>query len=166
MKGNVVFLGFAAGGAPGISAAVRSPHCARSPVGVVCGAGWSASRERTFVCSFADHQYVETALLLTAAGAAAFAAGDSSLAPHMRLSCHCRGDGAKKCCGSEAGCSDLTTTVLTMTIHRLAADVPPRRRPWRRWARRALSILAMFRGCPNGASFSTFGCRRRSWSQR
>jgi len=46
---------------------------------------------------------------------------------------------------------DLTTTVLTMTITGLAADSSLAGGHGGRWARRALSILAMFAGALAGA---------------
>ena len=52
MTGNVVFLGFAAGGALASPRLVRSRHCARSLVEVCVVAGWSAvaSGLRLLIC--------------------------------------------------------------------------------------------------------------------
>jgi uncharacterized membrane protein YoaK (UPF0700 family) len=71
MTGNVVFLGFAAGGAPGISAARSIAALCAFAGGSVCGGRFINSRERTPIARLLITTYVETALLLTAAGAAA-----------------------------------------------------------------------------------------------
>src|SRR5712672_1693286 len=79
MTGNVVFLGFAAGGAPGISAARSIAALCAFAGGSVCGGRLINSRERTPIAHLLITTYVETALLLSAASAAAFAADDASL---------------------------------------------------------------------------------------
>src|SRR2546425_6180567 len=79
MTGNVVFLGFAAGGAPGISAARSIAALCAFAGGSVCGGRLLSSRERTPIAHLLITTYVETALLLTAASAAAFGTGDASL---------------------------------------------------------------------------------------
>src|SRR5437879_4284536 len=78
MTGNVVFLGFAAGRAPGIAAARSIAALCAFAGGSVCGGRLTSSRERTPVAHMLIAAYVETALLLTAASAATFAANDVS----------------------------------------------------------------------------------------
>ena len=78
MTGNLVFLGFAAGGAPGISAARSIAALCAFAGGSVCGGRLTSSRQRTRVAHMLIATYVETALLLTAASAATFAASDVS----------------------------------------------------------------------------------------
>jgi uncharacterized membrane protein YoaK (UPF0700 family) len=85
MTANVVFLGFAAGGAPGISAARSIAALCAFAGGSVCGGRLISSRERTPIAHLLITTYVELALLLTAASAAAFAAGDASLAADSSL---------------------------------------------------------------------------------
>src|SRR6266850_2456464 len=109
MTGNVVFLGFAAGGAPGISAARSIAALCAFAGGSVCGGRLVSSGERTSIAHLLITTYVET-------------------------------------------------TVLTMTITGLAADSSLAGGHGGRWARRALSILAMFAGALIGAILlRTFG---------
>ena len=78
MTGNLVFLGFSAGGAPGISAARSIAALCAFAGGSVCGGRLTSSRQRTPVAQMLIATYVETALLLAAASAATFAASDVS----------------------------------------------------------------------------------------
>ena len=159
MTGNVVFLGFAAGGAPGISAARSIAALCAFAGGSVCGGRLVSSRERTSIAHLLITTYVETALLLTAAGAAALAAGDASLAATYAIVLSTAvAMGLRNAVVRKLAVPDLTTTVLTMTITGLAADSSLAGGHGGRWARRALSILAMFAGALIGAILlRTFG---------
>jgi uncharacterized membrane protein YoaK (UPF0700 family) len=139
MTGNIVFLGFAAGGAPGISA-VRS---------IACGGRLTGSRERTPAGHLLIATYVETALLLTAAIAAAFAASHvpPAIAYTIVLST-AMAMGLRNAVVRKLAVPDLTTTVLTLTLTGLAADSPV---AGGRTARRVLSVAAMFAGALAGA---------------
>jgi uncharacterized membrane protein YoaK (UPF0700 family) len=69
-----------------------------------------------------------------------------------------RGMGLRNAVVRKVAVPDLTTTVLTMTITGLAADSSFAGGHGGRWARRALSILAMFAGALIGAILlRTFG---------
>jgi uncharacterized membrane protein YoaK (UPF0700 family) len=151
MTGNVVFLGFAAGGAPGISAARSIAALCAFAGGSVCGGRMVSSRERTPIAHLLITTYVEMALLLTAASAAAFAAGDASLtAAYAIVLSTAVAMGLRNAVVRKLAVPDLTTTVLTMTITGLAAD-SPLAGGHGGTARRALSILAMFAGAFAGA---------------
>src|SRR5882762_8894731 len=76
MTGNVVFLGFAAGGAPSISASRSIAALCAFAGGSVCGGRITSSRQRAPAAHLLIALYVETALLLTAAGAAMLATSD------------------------------------------------------------------------------------------
>ena len=117
MTGNVVFLGFAAGGAPGISAARSIAAFCAFAGGSVCGGRLVSSRERTSIAHLLITTYVETALLLTAAGAAAFAAGDASLAAMAAA------ERAERCPYSR--CSRVPLLALSFSAHSAC-----RRRLW------------------------------------
>jgi uncharacterized membrane protein YoaK (UPF0700 family) len=150
MTGNVVFLGFAAGGAPGISAARSIAALCAFAGGSVCGGRLISSRERTPIGHLLITTYVETALLLIAASAAAFAAGDTSLtAAYAVVLSTAVAMGLRNAVVRKLAVPDLTTTVLTMTITGLAADSSL---AGGHSARRALSILAMFAGALVGAT--------------
>lgn len=153
MTGNVVFLGFAAGGAPGVSAARSIAALCAFAGGSVCGGRLISSRERFPIAPMLITMYLETALLLTAASAAAFAAGDASLtmAAYAIVLSTAVAMGLRNAVVRKVSVPDLTTTVLTMTITGLAADSSLAGGDGRRSSRRALSILAMFAGALVGA---------------
>ena len=159
MTGNVVFLGFAAGGAPGISAARSIAALCAFAGGSVCGGRMVSSRERTPVAQMLITMYMETALLLTAASASAIAAADASLmAAYAIVLSTAVAMGLRNAVVRKLAVPDLTTTVLTMTITGLAADSSLAGGHGGRTARRALSILAMFAGALAGANLlRTFG---------
>ncbi len=156
MTGNLVFLGFAAGGAPGISAARSIAALCAFAGGSVCGGRLTSSRQRTPVAHMLIATYVETALLLTAASAATFAANDVSPAiAYAIVLSTALAMGLRNAVVRKLAVPDLTTTVLTLTITGLAADSSL---AGGRTARRALSILAMFAGALAGTILlRTFG---------
>ena len=118
----------------------------------ILGGRMVSSCERTPIAHLLITTYVETALLLTAAGAAAFAAGDASLtATYAIVLSTAVAMGLRNAVVRKLAVPDLTTTVLTMTITGLAADSSLAGGHGPRWARRALSILAMFAGALAGA---------------
>jgi len=159
MTGNVVFLGFAAGGAPGIAAARSIAALCAFAGGSVCGGRLISSRERTAVAHMLIATYVETALLLTAASAATLAKTDVSAATaYFVVLSTALAMGLRNAVVRKLAVPDLTTTVLTMTITGLAADSSLAGGHGGRTARRALSILAMFAGALAGANLlRTFG---------
>ncbi len=161
MTGNVVFLGFAAGGAPGISAARSIAALCAFAGGSVCGGRLTGSRQRTPVAHMLIATYVETALLLTAASAATFTANDVSPAiAYAIVLSTALAMGLRNAVVRKLAVPDLTTTVLTMTITGLAADSSLAGGRGGRTARRALSILAMLAGALAGAILlRTFGLR-------
>jgi uncharacterized membrane protein YoaK (UPF0700 family) len=159
MTGNVVFLGFAAGGAPGISAARSIAALCAFAGGSVCGGRLISSRERTPIAHLLLTTYVETALLLIAVCAAALAEGDASVtAAYAILLSTAVAMGLRNAVVRKLAIADLTTTVLTMTITGLAADSSLAGGHGGHSARRALSIVAMFAGALVGATLlRTFG---------
>jgi uncharacterized membrane protein YoaK (UPF0700 family) len=149
MTGNIVFLGFAAGGAPGISAVRSIAALCAFAGGSACGGRLTGSRERTPAGHLLIATYVETALLLTAAIAAAFAASHvpPAIAYTIVLST-AMAMGLRNAVVRKLAVPDLTTTVLTLTLTGLAADSPV---AGGRTARRVLSVAAMFAGALAGA---------------
>jgi uncharacterized membrane protein YoaK (UPF0700 family) len=152
MTGNVVFLGFAAGGAPGISGARSIAALCAFAGGSVCGGRLTSSRQRTAVAHMLFATYVETALLLAAASAATFATSDVSPAiAYVIVLSTAVAMGLRNAVVRKLAVPDLTTTVLTLTITGLAADSSLAGGGGGRTARRALSIVAMFAGALAGA---------------
>ena len=159
MTGNLVFLGFSAGGAPGISAARSIAALCAFAGGSACGGRLTSSRQRTPVAQMLIATYVETALLLAAASAATFAASDVSPAiAYAIVLSTALAMGLRNAVVRKLAVPDLTTTVLTLTITGLAADSSLAGGGGGRTARRALSILAMFAGALAGTILlRTFG---------
>jgi uncharacterized membrane protein YoaK (UPF0700 family) len=150
MTGNVVFLGFALAGAPGFALA---PSLA-ALVGFLVGA-LAAGR---LVPRWADHRglllrnitAVELALvalgtvIMAAAQAAPTAVAAAAVAGLLAVAM-----GLQNTMARRLAVPDLTTTVLTMTLTGIAADV--RRSPVGITARRVLAVVTMFAGALAGA---------------
>jgi uncharacterized membrane protein YoaK (UPF0700 family) len=149
MTGNVVFLGFAAGGAPGISAARSIAALCAFAGGSVCGGRLANSGQRAPAADMLIATYAETALLLIAAGAATVAASDGAIAYTIIVST-ALAMGLRNAVVRKLAIPDLTTTVLTLTITGLAADLSLA--GGGRTGRRGMSILAMFAGAYAGAT--------------
>lgn len=155
MTGNVVFLGFAAIGAPGLSVRRSLTALASFLVGAVIGGRLSARmmtgpRHRWIGTAFA----AETALLLTAAGVVVGCGGDISddltriviLIVLTGLAMGIRNATVRK-----LAVPDLTTTVLTLTITGLGADSVLAGGRGAGWARRVAAVTAMLSGAAIGA---------------
>ena len=152
MTGNLVFLGFSAGGAPGISAARSIAALCAFAGGSACGGRLTSSRQRTPVAQMLIATYVETALLLAAASAATFAASDVSPAiAYAIVLSTALAMGLRNAVVRKLAVPDLTTTVLTLTVTGLAADSRLAGGAGSRGGRRILSILAMCGGALTGA---------------
>jgi uncharacterized membrane protein YoaK (UPF0700 family) len=150
MTGNVVFIGFALAGASGFSLTASLSALAGFLVGAAAG-GWVAGR-------FADHRGrllsaitgAELTLVLAAlvvavaAGAHPGAAARNGIAALTALAM-----GGQNAVVRELKVFDLTTTVLTMTLTAIAADL----RQHDRFAvvRRVLAVTAMLAGATVGA---------------
>ena len=154
MTGNIVFLGFAAAGAPGLSF-VRSSAAlvafllgavVGGRIGLPLGAG-PASRpvSMAFGC--------EAALLLAATGVA-YGGGADLIAFQLRLypAIVLTGVamGIRNAVVRKLAIADLTTTVLTLTLTGLAADSSLAGSEGPRWGRRIASVLCMFAGAAIG----------------
>lgn len=154
MTGNVVFLGFAATGAPGFSFARSSAALmafllgavAGGRIGLPLGAG-PASRPVAMALG------CEAALLLAATGVALGCGADLIEFPVRLYSAIVLTGvamGIRNAVVRKLAIPDLTTTVLTLTLTGLAADsVAGSGGP--RWGRRIASILCMFAGAAVGA---------------
>lgn len=153
MTGNVVFLGFAAAGAPGFHwelyiialtafalGAIGSGRLGRSFV--------KGSRRRWLVVSAT----VEAGLLWIAAVCALAAPSDTL--PWLRytlIALVALAMGARNATVRQLNVPDLTTTVVTRTITGLAADSRLAGGPGRNHGRRVRAILTLFVGAALGA---------------
>jgi uncharacterized membrane protein YoaK (UPF0700 family) len=155
MTGNVVFLGFAASGAPGFKVLPFVAAIASFLVGaLVSGRMGKASVGKTERRWLLVSAIVEAALLW----AAAIVAIDfdvATQAPHARLFAIIALTGIAM--GYRNGTIrqlkvvDLTTTVLTMTLTGLGADSSVAGGANTNWRRRVAAIVAIFAGAALGA---------------
>ena len=148
MTGNVVFLGFALAGAPGFSVSASLVALAAFLAGAGGGArvlrqlsprprllGWAAASEATLALA-------ATALTIAATGTAVRYAMTVALGVAM---------GVRNATIRKLAVADLTTTVLTLTLTGLAADIPHLREPDSATRRRLLAVLCMLAGAVGGA---------------
>ena len=152
MTGNLVFLSFAAGGAPGISAARSIAASCAFAAGSACGGKLTINRQWAPVAQMLIGMHVETVLVLIAASAATFARGDVSRAiRYVIVLSSAQAMGLRDAVVRQLAVLNLTTTVLTLTITGLAADSSLASGRGGHTTRRALSIFAMFAGAVAGA---------------
>jgi uncharacterized membrane protein YoaK (UPF0700 family) len=147
MTGNVVFIGFALGGADGVSVA-------RSLVALVSFGGGALIGGRVVNRAARPplHQLAMAtggeAILLSIAVAMAFGATTSPrpATVYALIVLTAVAMGLRNAVVRKLGVADVTTTVLTMTITGIAADSSLAGGDHRRHGRRALSLLAMVAG--------------------
>jgi len=155
MTGNVVFLGFAMAGVPGLSIARSGAALSAFAIGATIGGRLTARlsggpRHRWTRLAFG----IEAVLLFAAAAAVAGASndflGDSArLYPVIGLTGLAMG--VRNATVHKLAQRDLTTTVLTQTITGLAADSSLAGGGNPGWTRRAASVVLMFAGAGAGA---------------
>jgi uncharacterized membrane protein YoaK (UPF0700 family) len=151
MTGNVVFVGFAAAGAPGFSLSASLWALG----GFIAGAYFGGVLVRRIATHrgrlFAAAVVIETILLLAAllvsavGGKALTTAGIDAIAASAAAAL-----GLQNAIVRKLAVPDLTTTVLTMTLTGIAADAGPAGRG-ATIVRRALAVAAMFAGATIGA---------------
>jgi len=155
MTGNVVLLGFAAAGVPGLSIARSLISLGGFVFGAVAGGRLASSK-----AAANRRRWVVTAILCEAgllALAAVLAVGFDFNAgtPESRLYAIILATaiamGLRNATVRHLGIADLTTTVLTLTLTGLAADSSFAGANNPRWPRRLLSVIAMFAGAMIGA---------------
>ncbi len=154
MTGNVVILGFALGGAPGVSITRSTAALVGFLAGAVLGGRFAKSmgsgpRHRWATIAFA----AEGGLLLGAASVAMRGSEAEPLHPaalYAVVVLMSLAMGARNAAVRSLGVPDLTTTVLTMTITGLAADSTLAGGTNPRWPRRVASIVALITGAAVG----------------
>jgi uncharacterized membrane protein YoaK (UPF0700 family) len=161
MTGNVVLLGFAAAGVPGLSVA-RSltsliTFLAGAAAGGRLGIIMAASGRKRWLVSAA----VVEASLIFAAALAALGFDVDSGTPGNRLYAVIALSGAamglRNATVRRLAVPDLTTTVLTLTLTGLAADSSFAGGNNSRSLRRIFSVIAMFGGAALGALLLRYG---------
>jgi uncharacterized membrane protein YoaK (UPF0700 family) len=156
MTGNVVFLGFAAAGAEGLSIGRSMTALAAFLAGAVVG-----GRLAVVISSGPRHRWTGAAFGLEAAllvGAAATAVAVSQRASssdatglYAIIIFTGLAMGVRSATVRKLSLPDLTTTVLTLTLAGLAADSTLAGGSNRGWARRTASVVTMFAGAAVGA---------------
>jgi uncharacterized membrane protein YoaK (UPF0700 family) len=145
MTGNTVLLGFAFGGATGLSVSRSSAALIAFLFGAlvggrmsldVTGRGWVS---RAF--------FVEASLLALSAALPMI----NPLLPYAVIASTAAAMGIQNAVARKLGVPDLTTTVLTLTITGLAADSRLAGGDSPRWQRRVAAIVAMAAGAAAGA---------------
>ena len=155
ITGNVVFLGFAVAGAPGLSVARSGTAVAAFFMGAVIGGRMAAGmsgrrRDRWTSAAFA----AEAALFLAATAVAlGYGHGLSNEPTRLYAVIVLTGlaMGIRNATVRKLAVPDLTTTVLTLTLTGLAADSSLAGGSNPRWVRRAASVGTMFVGAAVGA---------------
>ncbi|MFF8727021.1 YoaK family protein [Streptomyces sp. NPDC015171] len=152
MTGNVVFLGFALGGAASLSALASVVALVVFLLGALSG-GWLATRSgghrgRLLTTATA----VQT--VLVGVTVVVTAVVDGRVTPGVQYTlivCLGLGMGLQNAVARRLGVPDLTTTVLTLTLTGLAADSRAAGGAAPRPGRRILSVIAMLLGAFVGA---------------
>ncbi|MFG3012922.1 YoaK family protein [Streptomyces cinerochromogenes] len=158
MTGNVVFLGFALGGAATLSALASVVALAAFLLGALSGGRlgtrFAGNRGQLLTTATA----VQTALVAVAVAVTAVAGGRVGTGVEYTLIvCLGLAMGLQNAVARRLGVPDLTTTVLTLTLTGLAADSAPAGGAAPRPGRRILSVLAMLLGALAGAGLVLHG---------
>ncbi len=155
MTGNIVFLGFAASGAPGFKilpfVAALASFMIGALVGGRTGKVHAGGSERRWLLTSA---VVETALLWAAA-VVALGFDVATQSPEARLYLIIGLTGAamgyRNATIRQLKVADLTTTVLTLTLTGLSADSRAAGGTGTNWKRRVSAVIAIFAGAALGA---------------
>jgi len=152
MTGNVVFLGFVAGGAADISAALSLVAIGSFALGAVAGGrlGWDTGghRGRLLAVSSCVQAVAVGGALLVSLGSLGVRDGISAHALVLLLAFAM---GLQTATARRLGVPDLTTTVLTLTVTGLAADSHPAGGMHPSTGRRLAATAAMLVGALIGA---------------
>jgi uncharacterized membrane protein YoaK (UPF0700 family) len=152
MTGNIVLLGFAFAGVPGLSALRSMTALAAFLVGAVIG-----GRLATTLAPISSNRWTMTAfgceavLLLGSTLASIVSVPSGSTGLYVVIVLTGLAMGLRNATVRKIAQPDLTTTVLTLTITGLAADSSFAGGSNPRWQRRAISILLMLAGAFVGA---------------
>jgi uncharacterized membrane protein YoaK (UPF0700 family) len=151
MTGNVVFLGFALGGAADVSVGRSLTALCAFGTGSVVGGRLTNEWRRTPAWYLLIAMYAEVLCLCLAAAASLITGGEmSSARPYLVIVLTATAMGLRNAVVRKLAVPDLTTTVLTLTVTGLAADSGLAGGEAPRMGRRLLSILTMCGGAVVG----------------
>ena len=155
MTGNIVLIGFAVGGATGLSAARSGASLLAFMAGALFGgvlnarhSDWTQMRllKRAIV--------IEAALLLMAASLAVSAGTKNEISPSLTygvIVLTALAMGVRNAVVRKLAVPDLTTTVLTLTVTGIASDSSLAGGTNPRWRTRVTAVITMFAGATTGA---------------
>lgn len=153
MTGNLVMIGFAFAGAPGISISRSAVALVAFLSGAVLGGRVASTESRWH--RWADRALMFEALLLGIAAVTAAGTHSSLVSNPLQLNAVIVSTGVamglRTAIVRKLAVPDMTTTVLTLTITGLAADSSLAGGENPRWQRRVAAILAMICGAFAGA---------------
>jgi len=151
---NIVFLGFACAGTPGLSVPRSLTALAAFLVGALIGGSLATSLAPISSSRWTTAAFGSEALFLLGATVASVGyhspSGDVTRL-YAVIVLTALAMGVRNATVRKLAVSDLTTTVLTLTITGLAADSSLAGGTNPRWQRRVLSIVLMFIGAAAGA---------------
>jgi uncharacterized membrane protein YoaK (UPF0700 family) len=151
MTGNVVLLGFALAGAPGLSIAASLAALAGFLAGAVAGGRWAVATSRRRRLWLSTVSATQAVLVAVAAAATVLGAlrpdGGSRLVLLALLGVAM---GLQNATARRLAIPDLTTTVLTQTLTGLAADSSAAGGSNPRRARRIAAVMTMLLGALAG----------------
>jgi uncharacterized membrane protein YoaK (UPF0700 family) len=161
MTGNIVFLGFAVGGATGLSAARSGASLLAFMAGAILGgminvrhSDWT--QVRLLKCAIE----IEALLLLMATSFAASAGVKTEISQGLTyglIVLLALAMGVRNAVVRKLAVPDLTTTVLTLTVTGIASDSSLAGGANPRWRTRVAAVITMFAGAATGAMFLRYG---------
>lgn len=155
MTGNVVFLGFAAAGTPGLSVTRSLAALAAFLLGAVAGGRWANRLSSGPLHAWTTRAFGAEAALFTAAALVARGQGSdltaASVPLYLVIAFTGLALGLRNATVRRLGVPDLTTTVLTLTLTGLAADSRLAGGGGAGSGRRVASVAAMLGGAAVGA---------------
>ncbi len=161
MTGNIVLLGFAVGGATGLSAVRSGASLLAFMAGALIGgiinvrhSDWTQMRLLKRAIE------IEVVLLLMATGVAASAGTKAEISPSLTYGLIVLmglAMGVRNAVVRKLAVPDLTTTVLTLTVTGIASDSSLAGGANPRWRTRVTAVITMFAGAATGAMFLRYG---------
>jgi uncharacterized membrane protein YoaK (UPF0700 family) len=150
MTGNVVFTGFAITGAPGFSLSASLFALTGFLAGASTGGAMASRAGRDRALLLLSAAASELALVIAAVAVAATAATLDGASRDILAALLAVAMGIQNAAARKLAVPDLTTTVLTMTLTGIAADLRARK-PGPALPRRLLAVATMLTGAAAGA---------------
>jgi uncharacterized membrane protein YoaK (UPF0700 family) len=150
MTGNVVLLGFAIGGAPGISISGSLVAIAAFMFGAAIGGKLSRTHAESGAHVLSVTTVAKIGIMLLAA-VLAWLAGTAGLVAYAITALLAVSMGLQNAAVRSLAVPDMTTTVVTQTIAGIAMDLPIAGGQNTRLRRRVFSVIIMFAGALVGA---------------